>query len=202
MLEELLKRNGKGLVASRKPDERLVVASDHHAKLFTAILRKRGIPVRIRAGFAKYIGKKRGLRVGKVICEVWDKNRNKWILVDPDRQKIDLPRNKFEFAHETWTYIKNDKLNGTYFVPGYGSVGRKTVHLLCHDLSYIIGNEEPYWKDPYVVSKIKSGINDLSKDEFKVLDKIAKFLKKPDKNLDKLIKIQKKSYFLSFEKEQ
>jgi hypothetical protein len=56
MLEELLKRDEQGLVASRKPEDRLVVACVHHSMLLASMLRHRGIPLRIRAGFAKYIG--------------------------------------------------------------------------------------------------------------------------------------------------
>jgi hypothetical protein len=168
MLEELLKRNKKGLVASRKPEDRLVVTSVHHAMLLASILRYRGIPVRIRAGFAKYIGNKRNLRVSQVICEVWDEEQNKWILVDPDRQKIDFSPNQFEFAYETWFRLRNDSLRGTYFVPRYGNVDRTTFHLLFYDLSCVIGNEGPYWEDPPLISQIKSGIIDLPKDELKI----------------------------------
>ncbi|MCD6379369.1 transglutaminase domain-containing protein [bacterium] len=197
MLEELLKRDKKGLVASRKPEDRLVVSSAHHAMLFSSILRYRGIPVRIRSGFAKYIGNKRDLRVSQIICEVWDSKHNKWILVDPDRQKIDLSPNQFEFAYETWSRLRNDNLIGTYFVPRYGNVDRTTVHLLCHDLSCIIGIEDPYREDPPVISQIKSGIVDLSQAELDVLDKLARFLKNPDKHLDKLVKLHAKSPLLS-----
>ena len=70
MLKELLKRDENGLIVSRKPEDRLVVACVHHCMLFASILRHHGIPVRIRAGFAKYIGDRNDVRVSHVVCEV------------------------------------------------------------------------------------------------------------------------------------
>ena len=81
MLGELLKRDGRGLTASRAPRDRLMVACVHHSMLLASILRHRGIPVRIRAGFATYIGGENDLRITHVVCEVWDEGREKWILV-------------------------------------------------------------------------------------------------------------------------
>ena len=201
MLTELLNRNSNGLVESRPPRERLVVACVHHSMLLASILRHRGIPVRIRAGFAKYIGDNKDLRVTHVVCEVWDCERNTWILVDPDRQKIDFPYHEFEFAHETWYRLRNNNINGKYFVSRYGNVHRATVHLLCHDLSYVIGNEEPYWKDPPIVSKVESDIAELSDAERETLDKIAELLNKPEDHLDELAKIQAEIPFLRFGEE-
>ncbi len=201
MLEELLKRDRNGFVTSRKPEDRLVVACVHHSMLFASILRHRGIPVRIRAGFAKYIGDSKNLRISHVICEVWDNERNTWILVDPDRQKVDFSRHEFEFAHETWSLLRNNSLGDKQYVSRYGNVDSVTAHLLCHDLSYIIGTEEPYWEDPPIVSKINYGITDLSEPELLVLDKIAGYLKDPDNHLNDLVKIQREKPFLRFSEE-
>ncbi len=198
MLEELLKRDGRGLTASREPRDRLIVACVHHNMLLASILRHRGIPVRIRAGFATYIGGKRNLRVTHVICEVWDGEHEKWILVDPDRERIDFPRSEFEYAHEVWRRIRNGDLGNGRYISRLGSVDRAVVHLLCHDLSYIIGDEEPYWKDPPVVSHIDEGIEELSPAELDALDRVAEFLESPDDHLEDLERIQAETPFLRF----
>ncbi len=190
MLEELLKRDENGLKATRKPEDRLVVACVHHSMLLASILRHRGIPVRIRAGFAKYIGDRKDIKVSHVICEIWDQENSRWIFIDPDRQKVNLSRNEFEFAHETWNRLRNNNLGSSKYISRYGNVVRATIHLLSHDLSYIIGDEESYWNDPLIVSKITEGISDLSENELKVLDDLAVYLKEPDdylKNLKKII---------------
>lgn len=201
MLKELLKRNENGLVASRKPEERLVVACVHHSMLLVSILRHQGIPARIRAGHAKYIGGQKGIRVTHAICEVWDDKDSKWILVDPDRKRINFPRHEFEFAYETWNRLRNSNLDIEQYISRYNSVNQATVHLICLDLSYLIGKEKPYWLDPPVVSQITKGISDLSEAELQVLDKIAGYLKEPDDHLDEMISIQEKTPFLYFGRE-
>jgi len=54
------------------------------------------------------------VRVPHVVCEVWDNKHNRWILVDPDRQKTDFPRHEFEFAYETWSNLRNNNLGDEY----------------------------------------------------------------------------------------
>ena len=115
MLEELIKRDKNGFVSTRQPKDRLVVACVHHSMLLASILRQRGIPVRIRAGYAKYIGDDKNIRVSHVICEVCDTERNTWLLVDPDRQKIDFQRKEFKFAFETWARLRNGNIIKQYY---------------------------------------------------------------------------------------
>jgi hypothetical protein len=199
MLSELLKRDESGLVFSRQPENRLVVACVHHCMLLASILRHRNVPVRIRAGYAKYIGDN-NIRVSHVVCEVWDRKYGKWILVDPDRQRIDFPRWEFEFAYDTWNLLRSKDLHDKQFVSRYADVDLSTVHLLCHDLSYVIGTEELYWNDPPIVAKSQSGIANLPKDELQLLDKIAIFLKESDFHLAELADIQKQTLFLQYDK--
>lgn len=201
MLQELLIRNENGLNVTRKPEHRLVVACVHHSMLLASILRHRGIPVRIRAGFAKYIGDRRDLRVSHVVCEVWDQEHTKWILIDPDRQRVNFLRNEFEFAHETWAYLRNNNLNKNKYVSRYKNVSGVIIHLLVHDLSYIIGDEKPYWDDPPIVARIDEGISELSETELKVLDDLAMYLKDPDMYLNDLKKIISENEFLQIKEE-
>lgn len=201
MLAELLKRDENGLVVSRQPENRLVVACVHHSMLLASILRHREIPVRIRAGYAKYIGDNNDIRVSHVVCEVWDHKYRRWLLVDPDRRRIDFPRQEFEFAYDTWKRLKRKNLDEKQYVSRYSTMDQATVHLLCHDLSYVIGDEELYWKDPPIVAKSQSGITGLSEDELQLLDKIATFLKEPDFHLDELVGIQKETNFLNYDKD-
>ena len=196
MLEELLKRDERGLTVSREPGDRLLVACVHHSMLLASILRHRGIPVRIRAGFATYIGGRKDLRVSHVVCEVWDGERSRWILIDPDRERIDFPRDEFEFAHEVWFRLRKGNLGSAKYISRYGCVDHVTAHLLFHDLSYVIGTEEIYWEDPPIVSKIETSIADLSAGELQVLDRIADLLVDPDDHLDELTGIQTETSFL------
>ena len=198
MLAELIRRDGTGLHALRKPENRLVVACVHHSMLLASILRHRGIPVRIRSGFAKYIGERKNIHVSHVICEVWQEEQGEWILVDPDRNKVNFSRNEFEFSYETWTLLRNNSLGKVRYVSRDRNIDRVTVHLLMHDLSYILGNEESYWKDPPIVLKINENISDLADYELNVLDKIAVYLKNPDNHLTELGQKVTENKFLHF----
>ena len=198
MLEELSRRDKRGLTASREPGDRLVVACVHHSMLLASILRHRGVPVRVRAGFATYIGGRKDLRVSHVVCEVCDRERSEWILVDPDRERVDFPRDEFEFAYDTWARLREGDLGEAKYISRYGNVDRVTVHLLCHDLSYVTGAEEIYWEDPPVVTGIEESIADLSDDERRVLDRIAALLVDPDGHLDELTEIQAETQFLRY----
>ncbi len=199
MLKELLIRDNSGLVLSRQPEDRLVVACVHHSLLLASILRYKGIPTRLRAGNAKYIGDDSRFRVTHVICEIWDKQSNKWELVDPDRHKINFNRKEFEFASETWEKIRENDINKKFYISRYKSVVQASAHLVCLDLSYVIGTEEPYWNDPPIVTKIKKSTNDISKDELILLDKISKLLKNPDPHLDELKYIKNNNQTLDYD---
>jgi len=199
MLEELLRRDKKGLTAARLPENRLIVACVHHSMLLASILRYKGIPARIRAGHARYIGNDNRARVTHVVCEVWDSKRKVWFLVDPDRNRVDFNRQEFEFAFETWERLRKNNITKKYYISRYASVDQATAHVLCLDLSYVIGEEELYWKDPSIVHKIRKGIGDLSKAELQLLDDISQLTRKPDGHLDELIDIKENNSPLDYE---
>jgi hypothetical protein len=190
MLQELLARDGSGLTLSRKPGNRLVLACVHHSLLLASILRHKGVPVRLRAGHATYIGNHSGLRVTHAICEVWDARRERWYLVDPDREKIDFKRHEFEFANETWCKLRSGDIDRKFYVSRYKSVDQAAAHVLWLDLSYITGADEPYWNDPPVVTKVGESLDDLGDTEIDLLDQIAALLDAPDSHLDELIRIK------------
>ncbi|MBN2399677.1 MAG: transglutaminase domain-containing protein [Candidatus Aminicenantes bacterium] len=190
MLKELHARSSNDLVLSRKPKDRLVVACVHHSLLLAQILRHQGIPVRLRAGNAKYIGGDNKIRVTHVICEVWDNQRKVWFLVDPDRHKIDFDRQEFEFASETWQSLRKKNIERKFYISRYKSVDQASAHLLWLDLSYVMRTEEPYWNDPPLVNKVENSIDNLSSSELQLFDKIAMLLEKPDHHFGELIAVK------------
>ena len=198
MLKELLARDNKGLVSSRKPKDRLVVACVHHSLLLASILRHQGIPVRLRAGNAKYIGDDNRIRITHAICEVWDNQRKVWFLVDPDRDKIDFDRQEFEFATETWQKLRKKNIEKKFYVSRYKSVDQATAHLVWLDLSYVTGTEEPYWNDPPIVTKVEKNFDDLSSSELQLMDKIATLIKEPDHHLNELDNIKENNSSLKY----
>ena len=124
-----------------------------------------------------------------------------WFLVDPDRHKIDFRRQEFEFASETWQKTRNENIEKKYYISRYKSVDQATAHLLCLDLSYVIGAEEPYWNDPPIVTKIENSIHDISDSELQLLDNIAALLKNPDNHLEELFNIKENNSSLKVNRE-
>jgi len=199
MLKELLVRDKNGIVVSRKPEDRLVVACVHHCMLLASILRHKGIPVRIRSGFANYIGKRRNIKVSHVICEVWDEQQKKWILVDPDREKVDFNRNEFEFSSETWELLRKHKLKSDRYFSRYDHITQAIVHLLIHDISYILVEEKPYWLDPDIVSEFSLGMSEIPDSTKQIFDLTAGYLSNPDKVLGKIKKLRTDIHFLQID---
>jgi hypothetical protein len=196
MLKELLVSDKSGIIASRNPENRLVVACVHHCMLLSSILRHQGTPARIRSGFANYIGGRKNIKVSHVICEVWDEQNKKWILVDPDRQKVNFSRNEFEFSCETWELLRKNKLDSDRYISRYEHIAQAIVHLLIHDISYVLIEEKPYWKDPKIVTELKSGISNIPQTIIQVFDKTARYLGDPDKFLEGIEKIKTENKFL------
>jgi hypothetical protein len=196
MLQELIKRNDAGLVMNRKPEERLVVACHHHGLLLASILRNQGIPVRIRAGFARYFEEKAGVRFGHVVCEVWDEKEQKWLLVDPDRNMVDFPKNKFQFSQDAWMALREKDLDPVRYTSALSEGSHAILHILMQDLSCVVGEEKLYWDEPEFLHATIHDINVLTADELLLLDSIASLLSNPDQNLLLLQKIYDDNHFL------
>ena len=198
MLEGLLRRDPRGLISNRKPMDRLIVACVHHSLLFASIFKHRGVPVRLRFGFAKYIGGNNKYRVSHAICEVWDAKNMKWFLVDPDRQIMDLQWSRFESAGQAWRLLRSGRLQKDLYISSHGSADRAALHLLCHDLSALLGKEMVYWEDPPIVDELESGVSDLDEGKLKVLDRIAELIERPDNNIDELTQLYTKHKYLQW----
>lgn len=196
MLNGLAERGGPELGLTRRPTERLVVACWHHAILLASMLRHQGIPVRIRAGFARYIGRDSGLHVGHVICEVWDEKRGCWFLVDPDREKVGFSRREFEFASEAWASIRDGAVASGYRSAHYEGVAA-IVHLLTLDMRSVLCQELPYWYAPEIVRASSAGLPALGADQLSVLDRIASCLSEVDASLSELDAIRNSTELLT-----
>ncbi len=196
ILAGLKSYNQGGLIFERKPDERLVVSCRYHAILLASILKHRGIPTRVRYGFASYIYP--GHNIYHVVCEVWNKKENRWILVDPDRQIIDLTSQQFEFAGDVWLKYRQGKLNPeTYGVPNWWGA-HPILDALCHDLASALGNEHIYFDRPPISADTTMIVKNMNSDRLALMDNISKLMKNIDDNFDELKELYNANKELQF----
>jgi len=200
MLAGLLEHNPAGLTYDRKPEQRLIVTCRYHAILLASILKERGIPVRVRYGFAHYLYP--GYHVYHVICEVWNEKEQRWMLVDPDRQLVDFPREQFESAADAWLkYQKGEVDPSTYGVPGWVGA-RPILSVLCHDLAAVLGSEPVDNDYPPIVKDTEVYDTGKPNEKRETITKLAILLQDPDKNFRELKRFYDKHEFLQFYQRQ
>lgn len=196
ILGGLMAYNSAGLINERKPEQRLILSCRYHAILLASILKYRGIPVRVRYGFAHYLYP--GYHIYHVICEVWNDREHRWMLVDPDRQMVDFSREQFEFAGDVWLRYKQKKLDPyTYGVPEWWGA-HPILSVLCHDLAAVLGNEYVYWNQPPICHDPEMNVKSTPSDQVEILNKFAALLQNPDNELQELQLIYDKYKYLQF----
>jgi len=121
MLAELLRRD-RNYSVNRKIEDKIHVCCREQAILLASILKAKGIPARVRSGFAKYVntsGKQAG---DHWITEYYNYKKEKWILVDADMyfdkeilksyhidfNLLDIPHEKFLFGAQAYLGLREN----------------------------------------------------------------------------------------------
>ena len=187
ILEGLLSHDSSGLVNNRKPEDRLILGCRHYSILLASILKYRGIPVRVRFGHATYLIPE--FHTSHVICEVWNKNDNRWMLVDPGTGMVDFNRDKFDFSNDAWLQLQNGEIDPNQFgIPRkYSGVG-SIVSKLCGDLASILGTEYPITKYAPVLDFAFEEGKQLNAEQIEILNTISELMKSID--ADNLLQLQ------------
>lgn len=199
MLAELLRRD-KNYSVKRRIEDKIHVCCREQAILLASILKSKGIPTRVRSGFAKFVnisGKQAG---DHWITEYYDTKNEKWILVDADMyfdkttlniyhvnfNLLDVPRKKFIFGAEAYLGLRKNKFKPEeiYYASNPLTIGIKaSLHGLFYDFHSLMNNEIIFSHLPkYIVDKNF----ELSEEEYRELDELAKLMLDPDKNFDAL----------------
>jgi excinuclease ABC subunit A len=110
ILQRAMELAEKPLIEPRRPEDRVISNCRDYAVLMCSFLRGKGIPARVRVGYATYFDPY--LHQGHWICEYWDQENGKWVQVDAqldDIQKryyevdfdtLNVPAGKFLYAGE------------------------------------------------------------------------------------------------------
>lgn len=109
----------------REAGQRVAGVCRHFAVLFVAFARRKGVPARVRAGFANYFDK--GKHAEHWVGEYWRADEERWVLVDaqidgpqrafykPDFDTLDVPRDRFLVAGDAWRACREGAVDATTF---------------------------------------------------------------------------------------
>ncbi len=110
----LLQRDARPLTSPRRLEDRFVGTCRDFALLLCSFLRAKGVPARIRSGFANYFGDDPETYGDHVVTEYWDLERG-WLLADAQivdgchgtgLDPLDVPRDRFLVAGRAWQAIR------------------------------------------------------------------------------------------------
>ena len=187
ILEGLLSYDSSGLTRKRKPADRLLIGCRHNSILLVSILKYRGIPARVRIGHVNYL--RPGFNMSHTICEVWNENDKRWMLVDPSTVMVDFSRDKFDFSNELWLKMQNEEID----LKQYGFPGRYTglvsiVGKICPDLASILGTEYPINQYAPILDYAFDDENQIPAEHIETLNRISELMK--SLNADNLKKLR------------
>ena len=196
MLAELLRRDSNYSV-NRKVEDKIHVTCRGEAILLASILKAKGIPTRVRSGFAEYL-RHDGIYYDHWITEYYSYDKNRWVLVDADNQwgdtKIefdlnDIPRDKFLLGAEAYQMLRNKKMTDSNILYASDPVTiglPAAIRALFYDFHSLMNDEIIFDFVPrYILEK---NFN-LTEYELKELDKLANLMIEPDNNFNKLYEI-------------
>jgi hypothetical protein len=191
MLAEFFRRDPKGLTAERNVEDKLVLTCRYIAILMASILKAKGIPARVRSGFAGYFeGEKDAW--DHWITQYWSTSEKRWVTIDIDGSwhrtgfnMYDIPNGKFDFAADAWIDVRQGKRDGTHFKNAGGFEDLVVISWeLFHDLHCLMNNEIIYLHTPEIA--MLNNFKKLPESKLKAIDELALLLQHPDENFDKL----------------
>ena len=117
MLKRAVTIDAQPLSVPRPAERRVVGICRDFATLFVAFLRHKGVPARVRCGFANYFEAPK--HVDHWVGEYWNAEQQRWMLVDPqlddlqrtliraDFETLDVPRDRFLVAGGAWRLCRS-----------------------------------------------------------------------------------------------
>ncbi|HLV37415.1 MAG TPA: transglutaminase-like domain-containing protein, partial [Spirillospora sp.] len=143
ILDRIVTLDNSDLVVARPPERRFIGCCRDASLLLCSMLRHKGIPTRIRVGFATYIPAEAPFSyTDHVITEYWNTDSGRWQMVDSEQDETlinqnridfdvhDIPQDKFVAGGRAWLMGRenarlweafgiNDFVKGRWFVAGY-----------------------------------------------------------------------------------
>jgi hypothetical protein len=194
MLAELYRRDKRGFVFDRAPQDKLVLTCRYVSILIASILKSKDIPARARSGNAAYLEK--GRSDSHWINQYWHDKEGRWVTIDVDGSlslnedfdPYDMPEEKFDWPARTWLDIRSGKVDPELFHNIVGLRGLIVVAWsLFYDFHSLMNNETIYMHQPNFVRSLN--FSKLDERQLKQIDTLAGLMLDPDSNFDKLQKV-------------
>ncbi|HBH47901.1 MAG TPA: hypothetical protein DDX98_04640 [Bacteroidales bacterium] len=179
ILEGLVSHDSSGLTADRKPEHRLILGCQQNAILLASILKYRGIPARVRSGHVTYLIP--DFHTSHTICEVWNEDESRWMLVDPSTDRVDFSPEEFDFSFDAWLQLQSGKIDPTKFgVPRRYSGFVSIVGKVNTDLASVLGTEYPINQYAPMLEEVFKNEDQLTAEHVEILNKVSELMKTLD----------------------
>ena len=180
-LTDIFERDARPLHVPRPPDRRAIGTCRDFALMLCSMLRGKGVPSRVRCGFAAYF------HAGwedHWVCEHWDGSARAWRLSDPQldgiqREKCrvgfdpaDVPRQSFVTADKAWLDCRAGRSDPSRF--GHGeTTGSWVLKVNLIRDHYVINNRETSAWDTWRAAP--SSMRIVNDHDAAMLDELAAF---------------------------
>ena len=196
MIAELFRKNPNYNI-NREAKDKIHITCRGQAILLESILKAKGIPARARSGFAPYI-KYDGISYDHWITEYYDEKEKVWKLVDADEHCPDhemgfdlnnIPYDRFIFGANAYLGLRENSIKheSILYASDPVTLGMKAaLRGLFYDFHALMNNEIIFL---HVPRYIKEKDFELSEEEYKELDDLARLMLNPNENFIKLKEI-------------
>ena len=179
-LEQIIELDPAALTTSRPPENRVLGTCRDFSIFLCALLRHQGIPARARCGFANYFTP--GKCKDHWVCEYWNADEQRWIMVDAQLDEfqrrifevkvdpLDVPADRFLTGPKVWQMCRLEQADPDKF-------GLFDMHGLWFIRGNVVRDLASLNKIPLLPwdcwGLINGGDDDLSDDDFALLDRVA-----------------------------
>ena len=188
ILAELYRRDPRGFVPDRAVENKLIITCRSVAVLMASILKTRGLPARVRAGYAPYI-RSDGMET-HWITQYWHAPEERWLTIDADTSlenrpfdPFDMPPGTFNFPAGAWLAVREGHQDATAYVVGDVSALENIATQLFFDFHGLMNSEITYLQAPIFIA---IDFSTVEEEKLREIDALARLMQQPDENAAQL----------------
>lgn len=190
---ELFRQDDRGFTLGREVKDRVVITCRYVSILLASILKAKGIPARVRSGYANYfLIKRENVYFDYWIVQYYNPTVNDWVSVDADGEYdvhfdiCDIPHAEFKWVAEVWLDVRNGKDCCENYIHGLSLNKRSNLaYSLMFDFHNLMNDEISYLFFPTEFDS-EHEFSSMREEDLAKLDYLAHLMLDPDKNFDEL----------------